>query len=57
MITVNQLKTPDSTVGAHLSLRAMHETLAILSLRAPLRGLETENEASRRHSCQIADFE
>ena len=42
MITVNQLKTPDSTVGAHLSLRAMHETLAILSLRAPLRGLETD---------------
>lgn len=42
MITVNQLKTPDSTVGAHLSLRAMHETLAILSLRAPLRELETD---------------
>lgn len=42
MITVNQLKAIDHTAGSHLSLRAMHQILTILSLRVPLREVETE---------------
>ena len=41
-ITINQLRTPDRTVGHHLLVRAMYSLLVTLTLRIPLRDVNDE---------------